>query len=245
MMESSPTAPLIVVEAEFVLHFLEVSFNAPAQLDQTDEIIRRGCFGSIREPVLGRLRLRLRPLDHEPFFCPRSRAPIVAMSGAHSTKSKARLHRSASPLTPTDFSVRRGRKLAGKLENGYGPMPRRASQQFRRATHALPTPWRQRRTTVGPYGDFLRNPNCVGKSTPSDSFSELRDDAVASVRHNRCPRQIVREQSIDLFEGNPPLGLKANLGGNATCIASPPIPAPLLCKVQPPRTGHAHRAVGQ
>jgi 2-polyprenyl-3-methyl-5-hydroxy-6-metoxy-1,4-benzoquinol methylase len=79
----------------------------------------------------------------------------------------------------------------------------------------LPAPRRQRPAPLGPYGHFLRNPNCVGKSARSNSFSEFRDDAVPSVRHNRCSRQIIRKQPIDLFEGNLPLGLEANLGRNA------------------------------
>src|SRR5712691_12259293 len=143
VMESSPTAPLVVIEANFVLQLLEVSLNAPAQLDQADEILSWRCRGRIREPVLGGLCRRCWPLDHEPFFFPRSRAPVVTVGGSYATKRKPRLHRSACALPPTDRPIRRGRKRAGQREHGDGLMPRRAAQQFRRATHSLPAPWRQ------------------------------------------------------------------------------------------------------
>jgi hypothetical protein len=47
VMESCPTAPLVVVEAKLVFHLLEVSLNAPAQLDETDEILGRAVSGAL------------------------------------------------------------------------------------------------------------------------------------------------------------------------------------------------------
>src|SRR4029077_21230457 len=171
--------------------------------------------------------------------------PVVAVRGSYSNKGKARLHRPASPLPPTDLAVRRSRKLAGEPQDGHGLMPRRATQQFCWATDSLPAPWRQRRSLVGPHGDLFRDANRVGKAARRYSLSELRDDTVAGICHDRRPRKIIRQQPIDLFEGNLPLGLKANLSRNGASLTPPPIPAPLLRQVQAPCTGHAHRAVGQ
>jgi len=58
MMEASPTAPLVGIEAKRVLHLLKVALQTPAQLDQSDELVSRGYGGRIGEPVFGRRACR-------------------------------------------------------------------------------------------------------------------------------------------------------------------------------------------
>ena len=67
MMEASPASPFKVSQTEFALQFLVVALDAPAQLDEVDEVFESYVFRQGGEPVFCRRRLALGPFDDQPF----------------------------------------------------------------------------------------------------------------------------------------------------------------------------------
>ena len=67
VMETSPTAPLEVREADLTFQFLVVALDAPAQFSGVDENFERCVFRQGREPVFGRCFLAFGPFDQQPF----------------------------------------------------------------------------------------------------------------------------------------------------------------------------------
>lgn len=86
MMEAAPAAPLVMAEPEFLLQFLVIPLDAPAQLGEIDETLEGDVVRQRREPVFRRLFRVLGPLDQQPFFA----MGLVAMGGAHAHAGKAR-----------------------------------------------------------------------------------------------------------------------------------------------------------
>src|SRR5215471_13591400 len=52
VMETAPPAPLIIAEAEFLLQLLIVALDAPAQLDEIDQTLKRISSGSVASQYL-------------------------------------------------------------------------------------------------------------------------------------------------------------------------------------------------
>ena len=68
MMEAAPAAALVVPEPEFLLEFLVIALDAPAQFRRIDQALEGDVLREGREPVLVGSRLSLRPFDEEPFL---------------------------------------------------------------------------------------------------------------------------------------------------------------------------------
>src|SRR5215218_11247045 len=68
MVKATPAPPLKVVEAQFLLQLLVVSFDPPAHLGGADQVDQGGRRRQGRQPVLARLLLSFRPLDQQPFL---------------------------------------------------------------------------------------------------------------------------------------------------------------------------------
>src|ERR1700760_1766810 len=90
MMKPAPVAALVVAEAKLLLEFLVIPLDPPARLGDPHEALERGAPGQVGEPVLGRFRIPLGPLDQQPFLRPGFGALGVAMGGAHPHSGKAR-----------------------------------------------------------------------------------------------------------------------------------------------------------
>src|SRR3990172_6946560 len=100
MMKPSPTATLVVVEANLVLELLVVALDAPADHDEPYQILDRHGLGDRGEPVFRRGRLAAGPLGEQPLGIARGRAALVAMRGADPQPREARPHRSPRSLPP-------------------------------------------------------------------------------------------------------------------------------------------------
>ena len=88
-MKTAPSSPLIVAETEFLLQFLVITLDAPAQLGEIHETRKAyGCRQG-RKPILGRLVFALRPFDQQPFLRPALGALVIAMRNANPYPSKA------------------------------------------------------------------------------------------------------------------------------------------------------------
>ena len=79
MVEPAPAPALVVPKPEFLLEFLVVALDPPAQLGQVDEALEGDVRGQGREPVCRGLLLLRRPLDQQPFL----RAGLAKMLELH------------------------------------------------------------------------------------------------------------------------------------------------------------------
>jgi len=90
VMESAPSASLVVTEPKFLLEILVVAFDAPAQLGRRDQRFERGGGWQGSEEVFGRFWFAGRPFDQEPFFWTWCCAPAIAMRRSDAECGKAR-----------------------------------------------------------------------------------------------------------------------------------------------------------
>ncbi len=78
-MESTPTAPFEVSQAEFLLEILIVPLDTPAHLGDMNQTFERRVRGQSRKPILEWLRITFRPFDQQPFLIAQRGAPIIAV----------------------------------------------------------------------------------------------------------------------------------------------------------------------
>ena len=113
MVEASPASSLVMPEPDFLLQFLVVAFDAPAQLGQIDQTGECPVVGQGGEPVLGRLLFILRPFDEQPFLGSGLLEPFIAVRGAHSYPCIARGQPIGRTLAP-------GNHLPGRCGQAEG-----------------------------------------------------------------------------------------------------------------------------
>src|ERR1700687_4556995 len=110
MVEASPAAPLVMSKAEFLLEFLVIALDPPAQLGQIDQPLEGDVVGKVGEPIFGRLLLARRPFDQQPFFGAPFGQGFVAGGGAHPYPGKTRGQPIGRSLAPRDRLPRLLRK---------------------------------------------------------------------------------------------------------------------------------------
>src|SRR5689334_10104513 len=104
MVEAAPVAALEVPEAKFLLEFLIVPLDPPTRLGDLDQALERRAPRQVGEPVLGRFRIPLGPLDQQPFLRPRLGALGVAMRRAHAHGDKARGQLALGSFAPGELA---------------------------------------------------------------------------------------------------------------------------------------------
>jgi hypothetical protein len=82
VLETAPTAALVVAQAEFLLELPIVALDQPALLGQMHEVGDRGLLGQGRQPKLGRFRGVVRPPHQQPVFVSGLAAAGVALLAA-------------------------------------------------------------------------------------------------------------------------------------------------------------------
>jgi len=107
MMETAPVAPLVMTETEFLLQFLIVPLEAPAQLDQQDQFLERDALWQRREPVFGGFGFREWPLDHQPLLG----MHLVTMGGPDTHADEARDECAVATFAPLDAPPGAARQL--------------------------------------------------------------------------------------------------------------------------------------
>jgi hypothetical protein len=101
MMEAAPGTALEVVKPQFLLEFLEVALDSPAQLGRPDQLLKWCGGGKVSQPILGGFGGAFGPFDEQPLLAVGDGLPIVAMGSAHPDCGKARAHHAGSALTPS------------------------------------------------------------------------------------------------------------------------------------------------
>src|SRR6056297_3106502 len=154
VMKATPTAALVVAEAEFLFEFEIVVFDAPAQFGEMDEMLER-CVGvDIGEPDLGRFGFTVRPFGEHGQLWPWLVAPIVPLRGcgdpaphkvgrADAGMREARHEFAFRAFAPDDVLPGFRRKLHGPGPGLDGLMIRITAQVRGRPAHScrvLPRP---------------------------------------------------------------------------------------------------------
>src|SRR5215813_14938063 len=99
-METSPCAPLVMAEADFLLEVLIITLDSPAQLGEIDEVAERHVGVDRREPELCGRSFMLGPFDQECLFG-KSRFTSYR-GGTHAYLGKARPQLRVATLPPRD-----------------------------------------------------------------------------------------------------------------------------------------------
>src|SRR6202171_2647378 len=102
MVEAAPAAALVMPKAEFLLEFLVIALDPPAQLGQIDQSLEGDVVGKVGEPIFGRLPLTRRPFDQPPLLAAPFGQGCVAMGGAHPYPGKTRGQPIRRSLAPGD-----------------------------------------------------------------------------------------------------------------------------------------------
>src|SRR5882757_1496462 len=89
VMEAAPPAAFEVPKPDFLLEFLIVPLDAPAQLGKVDELAEADVRRQRRQPILGRSGFALGPLDQQPFLRQQFRHQL-AMTDPHAHAGEAR-----------------------------------------------------------------------------------------------------------------------------------------------------------
>ena len=89
-MKAAPVATFVMSEADLLLELLVIAFDHPAPLGGMHQAFEGGALRQVGQPVLGRLRLAVRPLDEQPFLGPRFGPCAVPMSGTNPADGEAR-----------------------------------------------------------------------------------------------------------------------------------------------------------
>lgn len=111
-MKASPTAPLEVPQAEFLLEVLIVALDTPAQLGQTYQFAQRCGRRQVAQEVLCRFRFLAGPFDEKPLLRTRFCALAIPVRTTHSDSGKTSAQRRVAAFPPTDCAV----LLLGQLQ---------------------------------------------------------------------------------------------------------------------------------
>src|SRR5262249_27497221 len=99
-MESAPTTPLVVAQAQLLFQFLIIALNNPTMFCDPHEFLERCVFGKSREPVLGGFRFAFRPFYEQPLHRMGFGQQVVPMCQAEANRSEARLQVFPRPFAP-------------------------------------------------------------------------------------------------------------------------------------------------
>ena len=118
-MKAAPSASFIVAEPEFLLQFLIVALDPPAQFGEIDEIPQRHIGWQTGQPILRRFGFPFRPLDQTPFFRSGADTIVVTMRWPHPHRSKSRRQFGVAAFTPGDPMPLLFRQTQRQFIGGY------------------------------------------------------------------------------------------------------------------------------
>ena len=118
-MEAAPSASFIVAKPEFLLQFLIVALDPPAQFGEIDEIPQRHIGWQTGQPILRRFGFPVRPLDQTPFFRSGADTIVVTMRWPHPHRSKSRHQFGVAAFTPGDPMPLLFRQTQRQFLGGY------------------------------------------------------------------------------------------------------------------------------
>ena len=164
VVKASPASTFKVIEAQFLLEFLIVALDPPAQFGSFHEhresrIRRQG-----RKPIFGRRAFALRPFDEQPFFGIGLRAPVVPMRGPNRHGGEAGTKRFVDAFAPCDVTPGVSRQRLGEVLGLRRPILRVAPHQRRRPTLPGPCLGRERTRSRRPKPGRLLNADDISQA---------------------------------------------------------------------------------
>src|SRR5260221_2862387 len=182
MMEAAPATAFVMPETKLLFEVLIVALDAPAQLGEIDEAREADVLGQGGEPVLGRLRLRLRPLDQQPLFG--AYAGRVVTRGTHSDACEPGGQSAARGLAPCDvapccFGQAEGQRLDRQWLRSWGA-PRTPSP----APEPRPRPRRRRRDPRPPTGGVRPGARGIAETQRADCGAARAAGAGTRIPHH-------------------------------------------------------------
>src|SRR3954467_9340392 len=120
MMETWPSAPLVVPESDFFLELLVIALNSPAQFCEIDKSAKGHVLLDSSEPIFRGVRLSKRPFDQQRFFAACAGAPH--WRSAHPNAGEARAQRLVRSLPPGDRAPSMRWELARQLLDAQAPL---------------------------------------------------------------------------------------------------------------------------
>lgn len=245
MVKPDPPATLVMIESQLILHLLEISLDAPADLRQANQIIATGMFGKGGQPVFRRLGLGLRPFDQEPFGTSRFAPLVVTMRGPHPNSRESGLHGATGPLSPTNRTPTTRGKSVSQFAGGKRLVSGRPANPRRRSSSPGPTLWRERCLPGRPHARLGGDADDIGHPALCQTFSKRSHDTVARVGDDRSFGQILRQHPIHRRECDLPLCRESHILRNPGNPATLRIPSPRIWKIKPIGARDAHRGIGQ
>ncbi|CAO3416048.1 hypothetical protein [Azospirillum endophyticum] len=128
MVESAPAPALIMAEAEFLLEFEVIAFDARPQLGGLHQGVEPGRLRQRRQPLLGRLLFVLGPFDQQPPLPAALRPLLVAVRGVNANGGKTGGKRRDRSFTPCHGAPRLRRQPFGQSLYRDRLMPRTVIQ---------------------------------------------------------------------------------------------------------------------
>src|SRR5215469_13224137 len=159
MMKAAPGTALEVVKPQFLLEFLEVALDSPAQLGGLDQLLKRRVRRKVGQPILGGFGAGFGPLDEQPLLLRRTGTPIVAVGGTHPERGKARAHHAGGAVTPAHRAPGAGCKSQGQFTYRQRLVGSIAAQELGRSPAAAIRRRSQRQIAFRPYGGRALHPH--------------------------------------------------------------------------------------
>src|SRR5580693_1362922 len=138
MMKPAPSSSLEMPQTQFLLQFLVVAFDDPAQLGQADQV-PEFCFRRQGgQPILGGFGFSLRPLDEQPLLWTRLRTLLIPMRRADPDRGKPRTEWMFRAFSPGDVLPRLLPQALRQRQDRNRPMVGIPPQPFGRLASTTP-----------------------------------------------------------------------------------------------------------
>src|SRR5260370_30497084 len=103
VMQSAPTATLIVIQSQFLLELLIVLLDFPARLGHLHKATKTVIGRQITQEISGRLRVLFRPLYQQPDLFPWLTALMKSVRSLHAARPEARFQPTFAAFPPANF----------------------------------------------------------------------------------------------------------------------------------------------
>src|SRR3954454_2912860 len=226
--ESAPSPSLKVPKPEFLLEFLVIALDAPAQLGDVDQLLEGDVDRKVGGAVLGWGFLVARPIDQQPLF--------VLASQASSHAGEPRLQPFGRTFPPSDrlpgtFGERKG-KLPDTDEIRVVSASDRGSAS--RFWAAPASPYQRARLDCGD----------ISQTQGPQFLAQIAVTPVPGVHQHDPTWNAARKRAFDLRERNLRFGHEANRRWNTNFAAAFAVLSPFLRQVQTIGNRQAGRVVG-
>ena len=217
MVKSSPATSLIMIETQLVLELLEITLDTPSEFRQPDQILEGHLLRQSGKPVARGLFFAGGPLYEKPLGL--SATMKVSMSCTNPHPSESRAHQSLRPLPPSH-------RLPGFTRQPLGQIARehrrflRDTQSRRCSSTPHPRQRRRRLFSKSPEARIGQDPHCVGKTSLGQCIPKLRRCTIARICNDGRQGNLLRDQFVDLCEGEGSLGPKLHLPRNSGGLAT-------------------------